>query len=246
MRYAPTWSVGHLAHRTQRVATLITAESIIVGLLVAFGSGVNETLVKSIERGEKIYGVVFAGLLISALAVTAFRSILLLYKSTYFEESSPKHYEYYMAGYDLFKVVIVGTGLYVIVNGFSIFNYAVAHRNVDVAGITCLANVNERVFTVAIGTFFVAWSLVAVLAPLELDRYYLRNWHGRVTIGVLAGSMIVVELLTLPLPEWQFLICWILYSVALIGIWIVSGGWTDAPARDDGDGPSLARKPRSQ
>jgi hypothetical protein len=70
-----------LAERTNKVAALITVESIIVALLVAFGAGINQALLSSIHKGESVLGVVFAGLLISVLALTAFRSVLLLYQS---------------------------------------------------------------------------------------------------------------------------------------------------------------------
>jgi hypothetical protein len=62
-----------------KVTALMTAESIIVALLVAYGPTVNNTLVSLMKRGEPIFGTVLAGLLISGLAITAFRSIYLLY-----------------------------------------------------------------------------------------------------------------------------------------------------------------------
>ena len=153
-----------MVDREQRVATLITAESIIVGFLVAFGSGVNQTLVSWIETGKPIFGTVFAGLLISALAITAFQSIYLLYRSIDISDADDLLHSdgRYKSGYDLFLMVIAGSGVYVVVNAYSILHYAMMGGNVPVP---C-----EPLSISIAGSFLVAWVLLVVFTPLELTE----------------------------------------------------------------------------
>jgi hypothetical protein len=213
-----------LVGREQRVATLITAESIIVGFLVAFGSGVNETLVFWIERGKPIFGTVLAGLLISGLALTAFRSIYLLYKSIDISDVCDVQHsdERYIAGYYLFLIVIGGSGVYVLMNGYSILHYAMTGGNLPVP---C-----ESLWISIATSLLVAWVLLVVFKPLELAEW-IRRTRSKYGDHVFAGfvfllivCMIGVETIVLPLSlllGWPPYVWWILFVLATIATAIV-------------------------
>lgn len=186
----------------------MTAESIIVAFLVVYGATIGETLVSWKKSGEPIFGTVFAGLLISALAITAFQSIYLLSKSIDITISDLKGLRYsderYRAGYDLFLMVTVGSAFYVMINAFSILHYAVKGHNVRLD--------NEPLCISIAASFFIAWALFAVLRPLKLIEYvrYTRSkafsiskQSGDIILGLvvvsLIGGVIMVECMVLPL-----------------------------------------------
>lgn len=60
--------------RDERTTVLITAESIIVGFLVAYAAIFNQTLVYWRQKEAPLFGTVVAALLVYALALTAFRA----------------------------------------------------------------------------------------------------------------------------------------------------------------------------
>jgi hypothetical protein len=162
-----------LAERTNKVAALITVESIIVALLVAFGSGINQALLTSIQRGESVLGVIFAGLLISVLALTAFRSVLLLYRSIDISDvdDAMRSDERYRVGYDLFLMVILLTGVYVLVNAFSLLHYAVAKENVSACG---QPSETQNLIIIVAGIFSFIWGGLSVFYPFWLTKFFRR------------------------------------------------------------------------
>jgi hypothetical protein len=146
-----------------KVATLVTAESIIVGFLVAFAPGVNQALVSSMMAGKPSFGAVLAGFLISALALTAFRSILLLYQSIDASRTLDDSRDRYRTGYDLFLMVILGSGVYVLINAVSILHYALTAENVS--------SLFSTGPIVAAGLFFFACTIPFVFFPFKLTKF---------------------------------------------------------------------------
>jgi hypothetical protein len=204
----------------RNVTALMTAESIIVGFLVTYGVTINDKFVSLTRNGEPIFGTVLAGFLISALAITAFQSIYLLYRSIDISISdlndlkdSDKRYK---AGYDLFLMVLAGSGLYVVMNAYSIIHYAVIGANVpDI----------EPLYISIAGSFLVAWLWLVVFTPLELTdcvrrtRSKLGDWHFGFLIFLLVGDMVEVEVLILQpslLKEWWSWLIPIAFAVATV------------------------------
>lgn len=122
-----------LANRDDRqdrkVAALMTAESVIVGLMFAYAPTVNSTLVFWIKEGGSPVTTVWAGLGIYVLILTGFRSIYLLFKSIDTVDPSNRNYR---AGYYLFLAVIFGSSTYVLSNVISILHYAQCNAAVGV------------------------------------------------------------------------------------------------------------------
>jgi hypothetical protein len=212
-----------------KVATLITAESIIVGLLVAFAVGIGPTLVSSIEKPgpEPIFGVVLAGFLISALALTAFRSILLLYQSIDISNLGDmrRSDERYRVGYDLFLMVIAGSGFYLLINAFSVLQYALAHKNWSPPGWDGAAN--QALIITAVGAIFFFCAEVFVLLPFEVTRR-VRRFRDRVgtrlfpaAVGLAVGDTIlfyiIIWLQGIPTPMfWLSVLFWLIWLPMLL------------------------------
>jgi len=150
----------------------MTAESIIVGFLLAYTSLINERVValKNLTPPQSVFTTVLAGLLVYGLVLTAFRSLLLLFDSIRTGDPFERNYN---AGYDLFLLVILGSGLYVLMNAFSILHYATAN---------CIVTPpNEPLLTNIAGVFFGAWVVVLVLfVPLRISpcARYVRSTLG--------------------------------------------------------------------
>jgi hypothetical protein len=162
---------------TGRVTALMTAESIIVALLIAYAPTINNTLVTLMKRREPIFGTVLAGLLISAVALTAFRSLLLLYKSIDISnvDDVMRSDENYRAGYDLFLMVILGSGVYVLSNAFSIVHYAIWRSNVVFSCVPVspseLSSIETPNIEVA-GIFIGVWVILSVFRPFHVTRFF--------------------------------------------------------------------------
>jgi len=152
-----------LANKETKVTALMTAESIIVGFLLAYTSLINERVValKSLSPPQSVFTTVLAGLLIYGLVLTAFRSLLLLFESIRIRDSCESNYN---AGYDLFLLVILGSGLYVLMNAFSILHYATTN---------CIVTPpDEYLFYKIAALFFAAWVVVLVFfVPLRISPY---------------------------------------------------------------------------
>jgi hypothetical protein len=216
----------------ENVTALITAEAIIVGLFVAYGSGIGGTIATLSKEGESIFGAVLAGLLISGLAITAFESIYLLYKSI---RISPVDNERYTAGYRLFVTVLFGSGFYIAVNAFSILNFAMTNKNLQVPPEI------QHMCVIIATSLLVGWSLLVLFTPVELTRY-LRERHryrwiprpipsipGWVVIIVLAiitggieGAVAILAGVLAPpqLPAYSWFVWPILFVIATF-LWIM-------------------------
>jgi hypothetical protein len=211
-----------------KVTALMTAESIIVAFLVTYGATVNNTLVSLTKSGEPIFGTVLAGFLISALAITAFQSIYLLYRSIAINIFDLKDLRYtderYKAGYDLFLMVIAGSGFYVVMNAFSILHYAMIRANVPDT---------EPLYTSIAGSFLVAWLLLVVFIPLELTgfirstRRTIGNCLFAFLVVFLICVMIEVEVVILPLMSrfWSSYLWSVVFAAFTIAVvvWITCG-----------------------
>ena len=143
----------------RKVTALITAESIIVGFLAAYATLVNSTLVYWSERGGQIFTTVFAGLLIYAMMLTAFRSVHLLFRSI--DTDDPEN-EDYRAGYDLFLIVLFGSGIYVLMNAASVVHFSMTGANVPIP--------DERLSISIAASFFAGWVSCVVIAPVHLTK----------------------------------------------------------------------------
>ncbi len=223
------------------VTALMTAESIIVALLIAYAPTINNTLVSLMKRQEPILGTVLAGLLISAVALTAFRSVLLLYKSIDIGISNQDDVmhsdENYRAGYDLFLVVILGSGVYVLMNAVSIVHYALWHSNVVFSCVPVspseLPSI-EKPYIVAAGILTGGWALLTVFFPIPLTQFFecVRDELGYLLkpfLLELAGGTVILGEIGLargtparPLCPWPV---WILSDVfgllTIVALWML-------------------------
>lgn len=101
---------------------LITAESIIAGFMIAYATLVSQMLFNwSTVKGASLFTTFQAGLLASAVVLTCFRSIFLLYRSTA-PTNADKNSDYGV-GYDMFIAAILLSGIYVMLNVLSIFHF---------------------------------------------------------------------------------------------------------------------------
>jgi hypothetical protein len=106
-----------------QVTALMTAESIVVGFLLAYSSLFNVRVVDvtHLPQPQSPVSTVLAGFLVYGLILTAFRSLLLLFESIRTADPCEGNFR---AGYDLFLLVILGSGIYVVMNAVSVVHYA--------------------------------------------------------------------------------------------------------------------------
>lgn len=122
--------INEYTNKTNKVTALITAESIIAGFMIAYGALVGQMLVYWADplhwsdplHPPSLLTTYFAGVLIYAIVLTCFVSILLLFKSLDAEETDDSRYK---AGYCLFIWAIVVSCLYVALNVGSIYHFTV-------------------------------------------------------------------------------------------------------------------------
>jgi hypothetical protein len=208
----------------RKVTVLITAESIIVGFLAAYATLVNSTLVYWSERGGQVFTTVFAGLLIYAMMLTAFRSVHLLFRSI--DTDDPEN-EDYRAGYDLFLIVLFGSGIYVLMNAASVVHFSMTGANVPI--------LDERLSISIAASFFAGWVSCVVIAPVDLtkcvrcSRSKLGDPHFGLLVFLLVGDMVEVEVLMLQpslLKEWWSWLLSIAFAAAtIVEIRIASVRW---------------------
>lgn len=113
--------------KTEKVTVLMTVESVIAGFMITYGALVGQMLITWRELHGELFTTVFAGVLIYALVLTALRSMLLLFKSIDRKDQDDANY---MAGYSLFKTLVYGSGLYVLLNVASILNFGITQKPV--------------------------------------------------------------------------------------------------------------------
>jgi len=135
----------------------MTAESIIVGFLIAYAPVFNQTI-RTLDQNH-LFSTVLAALLVYGLALTAFRSILLLYKSIGTGDSNNTNY---LAGYELFLLVIAGSSLYILMNAYSVVHYGLEHNVVTFP--------DEPLSIIIASIAFGLWVFFVVFMPTELAR----------------------------------------------------------------------------
>ena len=103
---------------------LITAESIIAGFMIAYATLVSQMLFNwSRVKGASLFTTFQAGLLASAVVLTCFRSIFLLYRSTAPTNADKNADADYEVGYDMFIAALLLSGIYVMLNVLSIYRF---------------------------------------------------------------------------------------------------------------------------
>jgi len=179
--------------------------------------------------GKPIFGAVLAGLLISALALTAFRSILLLYQSIDISNlyDMRRSDERYRAGYDLFLMVIIGSGTYVLMNVISIVHYAVTRCNVTVP---CGSSSSGGSLVIAwifiAGILTVVFVLLFAVFPFQSTRKARRvrskhrrslSWSSCLLLTLLDSALVAMNVLpqVCPLLKWD----WCSWAWCLWGSW---------------------------
>ena len=87
--------------------------------------------VEHTTSAPSLFTTFLAGILIYAIVVTCFRSILILFKSFDTNETDDVNYK---AGHDLFTVAVLGSCAYVIMNVLSIYHFTITpdHLPLDI------------------------------------------------------------------------------------------------------------------
>ncbi len=226
-----------LLDKTRRVTALMTAESIIVGFSIAYASLINERVVHLRDFGKPVFTTVLAGLLVYGLVLTAFRSLLLFYKSIRTDDPFERNYN---SGYDLFLMTILGSGLFALMNAASIVHYAKTKCYVSPP--------DELLFTGIATLLFGSWVLLVLLTPpktigrIRYVRINLGNWLWRIAFVLVAadvafaisiGSQERDCLLVSPLLKWPWYLLLIAYAVlTIVTIWMLMMP-DDAPMQSD-------------
>jgi hypothetical protein len=125
-----------------KVTVLITAEAIIAGFMFAYGALNGQMLVNwNFGFGCQSYGThcntsglmgtYIAGVIINAVVLTSFASILLLLNSLpgSNEKEAVRTRRFYW-GYDLFLMAILWTAVYVGIGSYSIYHFTVKHNGI--------------------------------------------------------------------------------------------------------------------
>jgi uncharacterized protein with PQ loop repeat len=149
-----------------KAETLITAESIIAGFLIAIASTYNQLNVQYTGAGKSYLTPYLGGLLIAALTITAFRSVLLTFD--YVHKKNEKKYE---IAYDLFIIVVIGAILLVIAGVISLVDIVTRQQYTPIP-----VSVPGSIFVV-LGVIFGAYVVLVLLAP-QLVSNLLRRLLG--------------------------------------------------------------------
>jgi hypothetical protein len=193
-----------LAARKERVAVLITAESIIAGFMIAYGAINGQLLVQWSRYGGSYMTTTYvAGIVIYTIVLTCFVSIALLFNSLRTENTNRTEDDLrgrYNAGYDLFLMAILGSAVFVVTSGYSIYHLAVSSDYMPISiPVRPLADV-------LFGAFLVYAGFLSVLLFLSWRgnlRCLARNPHLLLKILVpiavaLAASAYLSSFLTFP------------------------------------------------
>ena len=104
------------------VTALITAEAIIAGFMISYATLVSQMLTYWSEHRGSLFTTFQAGLLASAVVLTCFRSIFVLYRSIN-SKSTKVNTTDYEEGYAMFIAAILLSGIYVVLNVLSIYHF---------------------------------------------------------------------------------------------------------------------------
>jgi hypothetical protein len=126
-------------------------------------------------RPETTY---LAGMLANAIILTCFASIYILFRSINTNDE-------YAAGYNLFKLALLGSVIFVLVNAFSIFQFTAFAPH---TAISLYPYTGYLVF--AMGGFFVGYGLDLLMVVLNKFAWFRRD----AKLSVLLSRMIVLPL----------------------------------------------------
>jgi len=216
------------------VTALMTAESIVVGFLLVYASLINETVVRLKDTEQPVFTTVLAGFLVYGLVLIAFRSLLLLFESIRTGDPYERNYN---AGYDLFLMVIIGSGVYVLMNAVSVVHYAIIGHNVIFSCVpVCpreLPSV-ELPYIVVAGIFTSVWVILSVFRSLHLTRLFrwIRDKLGTLLKPVFVALAVGTAILGLiggtrgtPARPWCPWPVWLLSDVfgllTIVALWML-------------------------
>jgi hypothetical protein len=213
----------------------MTAESIIVGFLLAYAALIHQRIVslKDALSAQPVFTTVFAGFLVFGLVLIAFRSLLLLFESI---RTGDPHERNFNAGYDLFLMVIVGSGVYVLMNAVSLLHYAVTGGNVtppcELVPVRELAYI-ELGYMIVAGISTMGWVMVSVFSPFWLTGLPRRIQDKRGTLfQIFVFLAIVTTILALadglqgteawpPCSPWMWLLSIVFGLLTAVTLWML-------------------------
>ena len=194
----------------EKVGVLITAESIIAGFMIAYATLVTQMLFSwSRVEGASLFTTLQAGLLASAVVLTCFRSILLLYKSADHkptdESEMAKAKMNYGAGYDLFVAAILLSGIYVIFNALSIYHFTLRLKPIALSSFTLrfnsIALSSDLVASFAELAVFFSYVFILLHAPTVIkravewvsrgQRRYILEFFGWVGVIIIVATFLL-------------------------------------------------------
>lgn len=165
-----------LANKTGKVTALITAESVIAGFMIAYAAINGQMLIHWTEPQHNFPVTTYiAGIVIYAIVLTCFVSILLLYESLDTEEMDDVRYK---TGYGLFIWAIFLACAYVIGAAVSIYHFTVTteHQPYPVP-------VNPWATVVMAGFFVYVVLLIFIGSSSMLTHYKARKLVSMTQLG---------------------------------------------------------------
>jgi hypothetical protein len=146
---------------------------------------------------QPVFTTVSAGFLVYGLVLIAFRSLLLLFESI---RTADPHDSNYNTGYDLFLMVIVGSGVYVLMNAVSLVHYAITGGN---AILSCgtVSTIQlpyvELGPMIVVGILTVCGVIVSVFFPFCLTRILrsIRDELGSNLLSIFLALAVVTTIL---------------------------------------------------
>jgi small-conductance mechanosensitive channel len=190
---------------------LITAEAIIAGFLIAYGAVNGQMLTYWSNRPNGSPTTTYiAGIVLDAIVLTSFLSIVLLFNSLHTTNTNDTKnlLGRYNAGYDLFLWAILGSMAWVVTNGYSIYQYTVTNQtircfdNSTFQAIGQVVTLHDSLFYVFVVYAAALSVLVLLLMVPKLDCKVLRHFFARddhplfidllcfwILIAVIVGSL---------------------------------------------------------
>lgn len=175
------------------MTVLITAEAIIAGFMIAYGALNGQLLLKWSRYGPSYMMTTYiAGIVINAIVLTCFVSIVLLFNSLRTNSANKTDDDLqgrYDAGYGLFLTTILGSMVFVFTNGFSIwhFTFGSEHMPIHCVLVTLFADVLFYAFVV----YFVFLSAILLFSWKGNLSCFARHAHLVGTIPVLIAFFCV-------------------------------------------------------
>ena len=138
--------------------TLITAQSIIAGFLIAIAAAYNELNIRYVQAGGAALTPFLGALAVAALTVTAFRSILILFEYVHSEDEAK-----YAIAYDLFLVLVWGSISLTVIGAVSLLRVVVTQEYKPIQ-----IQATSEVY-ILFGLLFIIYVAVVVIRPKVLS-----------------------------------------------------------------------------